>query len=250
MKKYGGSITWIQVILLTTTALVAPPHSRADTDAYWAWPGMRFDVYADHSWSSCSVGFPAWDSAGKRYFITAGHCFRDDDGSHYVDENEAGMDIYSPGDHSTPVGYERSHAVAGNGWYTDVSLVEMYPGEKLHGDGWNDLPSNATTADVGDSVCLAGYQHEKTNCGTVTETDATIIEDGYPWKTSVTRTSYCSHHGDSGGAVYNRYGALGINVTGSEEHNEPGTPGACRSSYIPITTALRLFRKSRPSLTI
>ncbi|UQX13444.1 S1 family peptidase [Candidatus Mycobacterium methanotrophicum] len=209
---------------------------------------MQYDVFADHSWSSCSVGFPAWNNAGTRYFISAGHCFRTESGSHYVHPDGTGIYIYTPTDHTHPIGFERSFTIPSNGWYDDVSLVEMYPGKTLHGEGWQHIPDNPTTAAVGDKACLIGFRHNKTNCGTVTQTDASLTETGYPWNSMATRASYCSHPGDSGGAIYNDHGALGIEITGSK-HNEPGTPGACRSAFIPIDRALKVLRKSIPSLS-
>ena len=226
------------------------PHAAAETNADWAWPGMQFDVFADNSWTNCSVGFPAWDAEGNRYFLTAGHCFRTKSGSHYVHPDNTGLDVYDPADHRHPIGFERSFTIPSGGWYNDVSLVQMYDGKRLSGDGWQHIANNPATAAVGDSVCLVGHRHSKSNCGKVTEVDAVITETGYDWKSKVTTTSFCSHPGDSGGAVYNNAGALGIGITGDLDHNEPGTPGDCRSSYVPIDVALRIFRKSYPSLTI
>ncbi|MGH3955392.1 MAG: hypothetical protein ACRDTI_15305 [Mycobacterium sp.] len=84
----------------------------------------------------------------------------------------------------------------------------------------------------------------------VTATGGTLTISGYPWKSTVTRTSYCGHPGDSGGAVYNRNGALGIEITVDPDHNEPGAPGGCQNSYVPISRALTIFRKRHPSLSI
>lgn len=229
--------------------LVAPP-AKADTSAQWAWPGMQYDIFAAGSWHSCSVGYPAWDARGTKYFITAGHCFRDDSGRHYMHPDGTDLNIYSPTDHSKAVGFERIYPKAGDGWYTDVSLVQMYPGRQLRGTGWEHIPDHTTTADVGDTACLAGFRHDKSNCGKVTDTEVEITITGFPWTTSVTEASYCAHPGDSGGAVYNRNGALGIEITGSRKHNEPGTSGACKSSFIPIAAVLKYLRRNQPSLTI
>jgi hypothetical protein len=67
---------------------------------------------------------------------------------------------------------------------------------------------------------------------------------------NVSTASFCAHPGDSGGAVYNSSGALGIEITADEAHNELGTPGACSSSFIPIGLALQILREHNPSLTI
>ncbi|WP_286211812.1 trypsin-like serine protease [Mycolicibacterium mageritense] len=226
------------------------PEADAETDADWAWPGTQFDIYADGSFKSCSVGYPAWDASGNRYFITAGHCFRDDSGRHYIHTDGTALDIYAPSDHNTPIGFEKTYPIGKDGWYTDISLVKMYPGMTLDGYGWKHIPDNPITSDVGDTACLVGQNHSKPNCGVVTETNTELTITGFPWSTAVTRASYCSHPGDSGGAVYNRNGALGITVTGSSEHNEPGTPGACSSTYITISRVLTFLRRFHPTLSI
>jgi hypothetical protein len=69
---------------LLALSVIAVPQANAATDADWAWPGMQYDKYKGNSWSSCSVGFPAWNSAGTRCFISAGDCFRDPAGTQYL----------------------------------------------------------------------------------------------------------------------------------------------------------------------
>lgn len=250
VSRYVVRPTGLPGLLLVVLPLLGAPCANAKTDADWAWPGMQYDIYGGNSWHSCSVGYPAWDAAGTRYFITAGHCFRSDSGSHYIHPDGTALDIYSPSDHSTPVGFERTYPKGSDGWYTDISLVQMYPGRKLDGDGWEHITDDPTAADVGDAACLVGYRHDKVNCGEVTATGVEITLTGYDWSTLVTQTSYCAHHGDSGGAVYNSNGALGIEITVDEDHNEPGTSGACRSSFIPIGRVLNFLRQFHPSLTI
>lgn len=251
MNRYLARAASILAVSLVVVPLMGAVPARAETDAPWAWPGMRFDIYAAGSWSSCSVGYPAWEN-GIRYFITAGHCFRDDDGGHYLHTDGTALDIYSPSDHRTPIGFEETYPRGKDGWYTDISLVQMYPGRELHGEGWEHIPDDPVVADVGDGACLAGYRHDTSNCGRVTKTGSEITITGFPWSTIVTETNYCSHPGDSGGAVYNRKlgGALGINITGDRKHNEPGTPGDCNSSYIPMGRVLRFLRQFHPSLSI
>ena len=108
-----------------------------------------------------------------------------------------------------------------------------------------------SSCSVGLPACLVGHRHDKSNCGSVTATDTTEQISGYLWKSvGVAEASYCSHPGDSGGAVYNSGGVVGINITGDSDHNEPGTPGDCSSGFIPIGRMLSIFRKSYPTLTI
>jgi hypothetical protein len=232
-------------------AVIAAPQARAATNADWAWPGMQYDVYKNNAWYSCSVGFPAWNRAGTRYFISAGHCFRGESGTHYQQRGGAGLDVYSPSDHRTPVGFERTYTIPSGGTYDDVSLIEMYPGRKLSGNGWQHISDNPVTAAVGNAACLVGYRHSTSNCGAVTATGVRQTMTGFPWtEEGIATASYCAHPGDSGGAVYNNSGALGIQITSDLAHNEPGTPGTCNSSFIPIARVLEILHKSNPSLTI
>jgi hypothetical protein len=234
------------VLGLTTITL---PHANAETDADWAWPGMRYDIYKDNSWYNCSVGFPAWNSAGTRYFISAGHCFRSASGTQYLQPDGAGVEVYAPSDHLTAVGFERTYTIPG-GTYEDVSLVEMYPGKRLDGNGWQHIPDNPVNAAVGDQACLVGFKHDTANCGAVTGAGVRQSITGYPWMVDVTTASYCAHPGDSGGAVYNSRGALGIGISADTEHNDGRLQGPCSSSFIPIGRVLDILRHDNPSLTI
>jgi hypothetical protein len=126
----------------------------------------------------------------------------------------------------------------------------MYPGKKLYGNGWQHIPDNAVAAAVGAQACLVSYRHNTANCGAVTATGVRETVNGYPWAEDVSTASYCSHPGDSGGAVYNSSGALGIELTADEAHNRPGTSRACNSSFIPIGLVLQILREHNPSLTI
>jgi hypothetical protein len=236
------------VCALVLSALVAP-EAGAATDADWAWPGMRYDVDKGDSWTSCSVGFPAWDGAGNRYFISAGHCFRDASGSHYLQPGGAGVNVYTPSNHDTAIGFERTYTIPVGGRYDDVSLIEMYPGKRLDGNGWQHIPDVPSAPVVGDGACLAGYRHDSSSCGTVTATGLRQTLDGYPWTVEVNTASFCALGGDSGGAVYNDGGALGIEIARDAAHNDTGT-GTCSSSFIPIGQVLDVLHQDTPSLTI
>jgi hypothetical protein len=245
-----GAVAAVAIACVLALAVIAVPQANAETSADWAWPGMQYDIYKNNSWYNCSVGFPAWNDAGTRYFISAGHCFRSESGTHYQEPGGAGVEVYSPSDHSTAVGFERTYTIPSNGRYDDISLVEMDPGKKLYGNGWQHIPDNPVAAVVGDRACLVGDRHDTANCGAVTATGVRQTATGYPWTENVSSASFCAHPGDSGGAVYNSSGALGIEITLDEAHNELGTPGACSSSFIPIGLALQILRQDNPSLTI
>jgi hypothetical protein len=228
-------------------SLISLPRASAATDADWAWPGMKYDVFKDDSWYSCSVGFPAWNAAGTRFFISAGHCFRSPSGTHYLQPGGAGIDVFAPSDHLTPVGFERTYTIPSGNRYDDVSLVEMYPGKRLDGNGWQHIPDNPMPGAVGDQACLVGYRHGTANCGSVTATGVQQSLDGYPWMVNVSTASFCALSGDSGGAVYNETGALGIEI--SHDTAQSAT-GPCSSSFIPITLVLEILHQENPSLTI
>jgi hypothetical protein len=249
-KAIIAAVGAVAIACAFAVSITAVPRANAATNADWAWPGMQYDIYKNGSWYNCSVGFPAWDSAGTRYFISAGHCFRSDSGTHYQQPDGSGVEIYLPSDHYTSVGFERTYTIPSGGMYDDVSLVEMSPGKKLYGNGWHHIPDNPVAGAVGDEACLVGDRHDKSNCGTVTATGVRQTVTGYPWREDVTTASYCAHPGDSGGAVYNSSGALGIEVTADAARNEPGTPGVCSSSFIPIGRVLQVLRENNPSLTI
>src|SRR5271163_4615401 len=105
-KAMIGAVAAVAIACVLALAVIAVPQANAATNADWAWPGMQYDIYKANSWYTCSVGFPAWNSAGDRYFISAGHCFRSASGTQYLQPNGAGVEIYDPSDHSTPIGYE------------------------------------------------------------------------------------------------------------------------------------------------
>jgi hypothetical protein len=236
--------------VLGASALIAPT-AHAQTGADWAWPGMQYDIYKAGVWiDGCSVGYPAWDRAGNRSFITAGHCFRSASGTQYLQPNGAGVEIYDPSNHSTPIGYESIYTNPANGFYDDIALVTMFPGAKLSGNGWQHIPDNLVTVAVGDSACLDGDRHANSNCGTVSGVGVTSTLTGYPWSVTVDTANFCGEHGDSGGAVYNNNGAVGIFISLGDQNALPGPAGSCYSTFVPLGVALGILRIQQPSLTI
>jgi hypothetical protein len=245
-----GAVAAVAIACVLALAVIAVPQANAATNADWAWPGMQYDIYKANSWYTCSVGFPAWNSAGDRYFISAGHCFRSASGTQYLQPNGAGVEIYDPSDHSTPIGYESVYTNPANGRYDDIALVTMFPGAKLSGNGWEHIPDNPVTVAVGDSVCLDGDRHTNSNCGTVTGVGISSGLAGYPWSVTVDTANFCGEHGDSGGAVYNSNGAVGILIGVGDQNALPGPAGSCYSTFVPLGVALGILRTQQPSLTI
>ncbi len=230
-------------VVAATGVLTANAGTANATAADWAWPGQEFVVYADGGYMSCSVGYPGTDSAGNRFFITAGHCFRTDSGSHYVHRDGTALDIYDPARRSTSIGWERMYMPANDdGYYLDISLVQMRPGRKLTGDGWRSIPAVESMSRVGDTACAVGKNHNRSTCGKVTAIGEEMTISGYSWTSIVNRATYCSYPGDSGGAVYNSSGVLGIVSAGPKN--------VCDDAYVPISLALKAIRKSIPSFRL
>jgi Trypsin len=249
-KAMIAAVAAVAIACVLALAVIAVPQANAATNADWAWPGMQYDIYKANSWYTCSVGFPAWNSAGDRYFISAGHCFRSASGTQYLQPNGAGVEIYDPSNHSTPIGYESIYTNPANGHYDDIALVTMFPGAKLSGNGWEHIPDNPVNVAVGDSVCLDGDRHTNSNCGTVTGVGVSSTLTGYPWAVTVDTANFCAQHGDSGGAVYNNNGAVGILIAVGDQNALPGPAGSCYSTFVPIGVALQILRMQQPSLTL
>ncbi|MBL3752297.1 hypothetical protein [Mycobacteroides abscessus] len=76
------------------------------------------------------------------------------------------------------MGFEETFPKPKDGWHPDISLVQIYPGRKLQGYGWPNIPDDPAVAAVGDSACLIGLNHDNANCGTVTEVAAEMTPKG------------------------------------------------------------------------
>ncbi|TWS17777.1 trypsin-like serine protease [Tsukamurella tyrosinosolvens] len=230
-------------IVAATGVLAANVGTANATSADWAWPGQKFVVaIGGNSTKSCSVGYPGTDNAGNRYFITAGHCFRTSSGSHYERRDGTTLDVYDPANPGVSIGWERVYTIPSGGYYVDISVVQMRSGKKLTGYGWKQIPAVASTSRVGDTACAVGQNHERSTCGKVTEVGAEIQVKGYDWKKVVNTATYCTYPGDSGGAVYNDSGVLGIVSSAPTD--------TCHDSYVPISIALKAIRNSIPSFRL
>lgn len=230
-------------LVAATGALTANAGAANATSADWAWPGQEFLVdIGDNGTKSCSVGYPGTDNAGNRYFITAGHCFRTDSGRHYIHRDGTALDVYSPRDESTSIGWERLHTIPSGTHYLDISVVQMRPGKKVGGYGWTSIPARESASRVGDTACAVGQNHKRSTCGKVTAVGVATSIRGYDRDSITNRATYCSYPGDSGGAVYNSSGVLGIVSSGPSN--------ACNDAYVPISLALISIRQSIPSFRL
>lgn len=250
MRIYKNYNTIIYATLIILVSLFFTPTPTAHADVWWAKPGQGFRVLFNGKYSTCSVGWPAWDNQGNHYIITAAHCFREDNGQHRVDSDGInGLNIYNTDDtdFEYPIGWEAIWPLLSSPHFIDASLVKFWPGRSLTGPGWDNVPNTPHEAVVGETACNIGARHSKSSCGTVTA--VRIPYKQYEASSSyqrVDKANYCAWAGDSGGAVYNSNGALGI-------ENAGGTYDTCyhgHEEFTPILDILRMFRETIPSLTI
>ncbi|WP_225535722.1 trypsin-like serine protease, partial [Tsukamurella tyrosinosolvens] len=126
--------------------------------------------------------------------------------------------------------------------YLDISVVQMRPGKKVGGYGWTSIPARESASRVGDTACAVGQNHKRSTCGKVTAVGVATSIRGYDRDSITNRATYCSYPGDSGGAVYNSSGVLGIVSSGPSN--------ACNDAYVPISLALISIRQSIPSFRL
>lgn len=243
-------LSYCLVVALSCGGLSDWYSGRAVADVWWAKPGQKFFI---QGLGSCSVGFPAWDNAGNHYFISAAHCFRDHAGRQLTDHGY-GLKVLDPYKGNMEVGYEHVYPSGGPHGYIDISVVQMFPGRGLSGPGWNGINTTPVTAKVGDTACIAGWRSFKRRCGAVEEVNVPANPDGLNLTSIVDYATYCFWHGDSGGAVYNDSGALGIGITLSLAFNNDESCSQGHSGFIAINYILDTIRGNRhyaiPSLTI
>jgi hypothetical protein len=170
----------------------------------------------------CSLGFNVRNSAGARYFLTAGHC------------TNLGATWYANSSHTTVLGTRTGTSFPGNDYgivrYTNTSISN--PGAV----GSQDI-TTARTARVGESACRRGST-TGTFCGTVQALNATV---NYPQGTvtGMIRTNICAQPGDSGGSLYAGTAALGLTSGGSGNCTSGGT-----TFFQPVTEPLGVYGMS------
>ena len=166
----------------------------------------------------CSLGFNVRNSAGTRFFLTAGHCtnigsqWRASSGGAVIG-NRVGTSF--PGNDYGIVQY--------------VSTFTNYPGTV----GSQDITS-ARTPSVGETVRRRGST-TGTHSGRVTALNTTV---NYAQGTvyGMIRTTVCAEPGDSGGPLYAGTSALGLTSGGSGNCTSGGT-----TFFQPVTEALSLY---------
>jgi hypothetical protein len=167
----------------------------------------------------CSLGFIVTNSKGE-YIMTAGHC---------VDEGNAAwlsaFSDFSESNNSTWafIGDEVGAYMGENGdfgwikvvptgspWYpiNDPSSVASLDPYGPWGENQEWFLENITWSAKGDINCHTGGSSD-TQCGEVLETDESITLDGKVVG-KMTRDTFCSIPGDSGGTVWGNHSGMGM----------------------------------------
>ena len=157
----------------------------------------------------CSLGFNVRNSAGTRYFLTAGHC-----------TNIGSTWSASPG--GAAIGSR-----TGTSFPTNDYGIVRYTSSIANPGNVNRY--NGTTTDItgsgnvfsGQSLCRSGST-TGLRCGSVTSTSATVnYAEGAVYDTI--RTNICAEGGDSGGSLFGGSTAYGLTSGGSGNCSSGGT---------------------------
>jgi streptogrisin D len=169
----------------------------------------------------CSLGFNARNSAGQRFFVTAGHC------------GVAASQWYSDGAHRNLIGTTVRASFPGNDYAVIryASNIAQQPGAiDLYNGSTQDI-TRAGNAFVGQAVRRSGSTTH-VRSGTVLALNATVrYAEGAV--TGLIRTNVCAEPGDSGGALFAGSTALGLTSGGSGNCSSGGT-----TFFQPVTEAL------------
>jgi streptogrisin D len=156
--------------------------------------------------SRCSLGFNVRNSAGARFFLTAGHC------------TNIGSSWYANSSRTIFLGTRAGTSFPGN----DYGIVRYstsytnYPGMV----GSQDI-TGARTPSVGEFVYRRGST-TGIRTGYVTALNQTVVyAQGAVY--GMIRTSVCAQPGDSGGPLYRGTSALGLTSGGSGNCTTGGT---------------------------
>ena len=172
-------------------------------------------IYAP-SGGRCSLGFNVRDSAGTRFFLTAGHCTNI-------------SSTWTNG--SATLGTRTGTSFPGNDYgivrYSNTSIAK--PGAV----GSVDI-TGASTPAVNQSVTRRGST-TGTRSGRVTALNATVnYAEGSV--SGLIRTTVCAQPGDSGGSLYSGSTAHGLTSGGSGNCTSGGT-----TFFQPVTEALSVY---------
>ena len=167
----------------------------------------------------CSVGFNARNSAGTRYFVTAGHC--GGVGTTVLLTTGATLGTFDGS-----VFPSRDWAVVR---ITNSSVVQR--GRVVNYSGGSVLVSGSTPASVGASICRSGARTGY-RCGAVRATNVTVNYSAGA-VTGLTETTACIGQGDSGGAYITPAGQAQGVASGGRLSVPPGEN--CTTGGTPIS---------------
>ena len=166
----------------------------------------------------CSLGFNVRNSAGTRFFLTAGHC-----------TNIGAQWRASSG--GAVIGNRTGTSFPGN----DYGIVQYVAGYSPNPGavGGQDITSAGTPA-VGSSVTRRGST-TGTFSGTVQQLNSTVrYAEGSV--SGLIRTTVCAEPGDSGGSLYRGTTAFGLTSGGSGNCSSGGT-----TYFQPVTEPLSVY---------
>lgn len=173
----------------------------------------------------CSIGFNAHNSAGDKFFVTAGHCgnevstwYKASDGTSLGTNLESSF----PGNDYAVVTYRNSEVSAyGTVWVDGAE--QQITSSRYPVDGESVSRVGTTSSDLVGAVLLPST--------TVNYPEGTV--------TGLIKTSLCAQFGDSGGPLFSGSVALGI-TSGATEADQPCTSGVSdrRTYYQPVQEVL------------
>ena len=174
---------------------------------------------------TCSIGFNVRNSAGARFFVTAGHCgnenknwYKAADGTLLGTNKESSF----PGNDYAVVTYRNTDVTAyGTVWVNGAE--QQITSSRYPVDGESVARVGTRSTDLVGAVLLPST--------TVNYSEGTV--------TGLIKTSLCVEFGDSGGAMYHGAVALGI-TSGGTDADQTCTSGVSdrRSYYQPVQEVL------------
>lgn len=205
LSKVVASLGIAGALALSSTAAYAAPAGIT------IMPGETINVDYGVATGVCTAAAPARDRAGNRYLLTAGHCVH----------GKIGELI------NQPIYYKKKnigYIVSAQFWIADYAVIRLNRNVRV---GHNDVPHHAYLRPVktGERVCFHGTK-SGVKCGKVLNPNVTAIMRGslIPGIVFVSSARLGSISGDSGAAVYNKRGVVGI-LSGGGDGN---------TSFVPI----------------
>ena len=190
------------------------------TTAYATHGGIGIHSDFGPSSHNCTLGFNVRNSAGQKYFLTAGHCaFGDTDD--YWNRNEGNIRL----------GYRA--------WY-DIGVTEKdFAVMRYNNDdvvAYGAVTAAGSTYDInysrypdaGDPVHRAGKTSSDLVGKVLVPSETITMDDselGPIVLKNMIKTTLCTREGDSGGPLWNGTGAIGLTSAGNGDESDP-----CRSS--------------------